>query len=401
MSTLSLALSAASGLLALAGQGQALAGWRSVRRFAAQPAAPAPRRALPPVTLLKPLYGDEPLLEQALDSVCGQDYPDFQVVFGVQDAADPAIAVVHRMQRRYPHIEIDLVIDATPHGSNRKVANLINMLPAAHHDLLVIADSDLHCAPDYLARIVAGFDEPGVGLVTTLYAGLAANDTLAARLGASAINHGFLPGALMSRDLGRQDCLGATMALRRETLAAVGGLQALVDHLADDNVLGQKVRALGLGIRIAATVPATTVPETTLPQLFRHELRWARTILSLVPLAFVLSSIQFPLFWAALAWVLSGNAWVGLLLPASWAVRALAARGIDRALGLVRQGLASPVPVLLLPLRDAFSIAVVLASYASDKVEWRGQMMHTRAPVPSEPDSSAETASARQGTVLS
>ncbi len=399
MSGLATALSAASSLLALAGMGQAASGWRSVRRFSREQHARPTQR--PPITLLKPLYGDEPLLEQALDSVCGQDYPDFQVVFGVQDVSDPAIAVVQLMQRRYPHIEIDLVIDATPHGSNRKVANLINMLPSAHHDLLVIADSDLHCAPDYLERIVAGFQDPKVGLVTTLYAGLAANASLPARLGASAINHGFLPGALMSRDLGRQDCLGATMALRRATLQAIGGFHALVDHLADDNVLGQKVRALGLTIRIATTVPATTVPETSLSALFRHELRWSRTILSLVPLEFALSSIQFPLFWALLAWGISGSAWVGLLVPACWATRALAARGIDRALGLVRAGLASPVPLLLLPLRDAMSMAIILASYASDKVEWRGQMMHTRPPPPLEPETTAETASARQGTVLS
>jgi ceramide glucosyltransferase len=392
-------LTAVPALLAVAGLGQALAGLRSVRRFAAETVVRPTQR--PPVTLLKPLYGDEPLLEQALDSVCGQDYPDFQVVFGVQDAGDPAIAVVRKLQRRYPHIEIDLVIDPTPHGSNRKVANLINMLPAAHHDLLVIADSDLHCAEDYLERIVAGFADPTVGLVTTLYAGLAANDTLAARLGAAAINHGFLPGALLSRDLGRQDCLGATMALRRSTLSAIGGFQALVDHLADDNVLGGRVRAMGLGIRIASTVPATTVPETTLSALFRHELRWSRTILSLVPVAFVASSIQFPLFWAMLAWVMSGNGWVGLLLPVSWAVRALVARGVDRALGLVREGRASAVPVLLLPLRDAMSMAILLASYASDKVEWRGQMMHTRQPSQVEPDPGAETRSAHQGTVLS
>jgi len=399
MSGLATALSAAACILALAGLGQAAAGWRSVRRFSREARhRPAQR---PPITLLKPLYGDEPLLEQALDSVCGQDYPDFQVVFGVQDPKDPAIAVVQRMQLRYPHIEIDLVVNATPHGSNRKVANLINMLPSAHHDLLVIADSDLHCAPDYLERIVAGFQDPMVGLVTTLYAGLAANTSLAARLGASAINHGFLPGALMSRDLGRQDCLGATMALRRSTLQAIGGFHALVDHLADDNVLGQKVRALGLTIRIATTVPATTVPETSLPALFRHELRWSRTILSLVPVEFALSSIQFPLFWALLAWAISGSAWVGLLVPASWTVRALAARGIDRALGLVRAGRASPVPLLLLPLRDVLSMAIILASYASDKVEWRGQMMHTRSPAPLEAETTAESDSARQGTVMS
>lgn len=383
-------------LLGVAGIGQALAGWRSVRRFAADPGLSV--GAQPPVTLLKPLYGDEPLLEAALQSVCGQDYPDFQVVFGVQDSNDPAIAVVRRMQAMFPHRDIDLVIDPTQHGLNRKVSNLINMAPSAMHDTIVIADSDLHCAPDYLSRVMAEFAAPGVGLVTTLYAGLAANDSLAARLGASAINHGFVPGALMSRDLGREDCLGATMALRRSTLVRIGGFVSLVNHLADDNLLGQKVRALGLQIRIASSVPATTVPEDRIGALFLHELRWSRTILSLVPIGFALSSIQYPLFWAALTWAISGSAWAMGLFAVVWIVRVLAARGIDRALGLTRLRQATPVAALLLPIRDILSIVIILASYASDKVEWRGQMMHTRVCEP-DPSKDSTRAPAPQGTV--
>ncbi len=394
-------VSLVAAFLAVAGIGQALAGVRSVRRFAKAP--PAPRQNLPPLTLLKPLYGDEPLLEAALSSVCDQDYPDFQIVFGVQDNNDAAIAVVRRMQSRYSHREIALVINPTQHGRNRKISNLINMFDSAHHDMIVIADSDLHCAPDYLNRIMAAFDDKQVGLVTTLYAGLAANTSLAARLGATAINHGFLPGALMSRDLGREDCLGATMALRRDTLAKIGGLRALVDHLADDNVLGQLVRQQGLRISIATTIPATTVPEARIKALYAHELRWSRTILSLVPVAFALSSIQFPLFWAAAAIALSGSGWATALFVVAWIARALTARIIDRALGLVARGLATPAPIMLLPLRDALSMAIILASYASDKVEWRGQMMHTRASAPTEPEISRHTepVSQPQGTVLS
>lgn len=399
-------LSGAAAMVALAGIGQAIAGLLSVRRFAGDP-GPAPSQArdrCTPVTLLKPLHGDEPLLEQALASVCAQDYPHFQIVFGVQSHADPAIAVVRRLQQRFAGRDIVLVIDPTQHGRNRKISNLINMLPSARHDLLLIADSDLHCRPDYLERVVAAFASPEIGLVTTLYAGLAANASLAARLGASAINHGFLPGALLSRDLARQDCLGATMALRRETLAAAGGLHALVDHLADDNVLGELVRRRGLRIRIAATVPATTVPESRLAPLFTHELRWSRTILSLVPVQFALSSIQFPLFWSALAIALSGAAWWSLLLfAATWLARARVAGAIDAALGLVAAGHASPAPALLLPLRDALSMAVLLASYASDKVEWRGQMMHTRPvePALAEPPHPITEVSQPQGTLTS
>jgi ceramide glucosyltransferase len=194
------------------------------------------------------------------------------------------------------------------------------------------------------------------------------------------------------------------MALRRETLLAIGGLPALADHIADDNVLGRLVRDRGLRIRIATTVPATTVPETRLPQLFSHELRWSRTILSLVPIAFAASSIQFPLFWALLAVMLSGSAaWACALFLICWILRAAVATSIDRSLGLVRDGRATPVPAWLLPLRDLLSITIILASYASDRVEWRGQMMHTRPTETSEPDLSRQSQQdlPPQGTVLS
>ncbi|CAH2600944.1 Glycosyltransferase [Rhodovastum atsumiense] len=361
--------------LAAAGVCQAAMGAFAAHRFAR---APSPSGHCPPITVLKPLYGDEPLLEDALASFCAQDYPCFQLVCGVQRANDPAIAVVERLRTRFPDCDITLVVDPTLHGENRKIGNLINMLPQARHDVLVISDSDVHAAPDALAAIAEAIDQPGTGLVTMLYAGLPANRSLAARLGATAITHSFLPGALLSRTLGRQDCFGAVMALRRETLAAIGGLQALVHHLADDNILGRLVRDQGLAVRLAPTICATTVPEATLPALFRHELRWARTILALVPAGFAASAIQYPVFWAALAVPLSGAAWWSLLgVALAWAGRAGAARILDMRLGLAESGLATSAPIWLLPLRDMLSVAVMLASTASDRVEWRGEVLHT------------------------
>ncbi len=365
---------AAAALVVCFGLVQGLFGLALVRRFRA--ATPAADAARPAISVLKPLHGAEPLLEQALETLCRQDYRRFQVVFGVQSPHDPAIAVVERLRARFPEVDIALVSDGRAHGRNHKVANLINMLPAARHDVLVIADSDVHAAPDYLARIADALAEPGVGLATTLYTGLPATATLVGRLGATAITHGFLPGALMARALGRQDCLGATMALTRRTLDAIGGLHALVHHLADDHVLGRLVRARGLRVKLAATIPATTVPEARIGALYRHELRWSRTILSLVPTGFAASVVQYPLFWALLTLGLSGvEEWATALLLATWATRALVGRGIDRSLGLVDNGFSSRTPVWLLPLRDIMSVAVVLASYAGDKVEWRGQVL--------------------------
>src|SRR5690242_2110118 len=217
-------------LLSGVGLAQATSGWLVVRRFmrsARRPELPSPA----PITVLKPLHGDEPLLEQALESVCIQDYEaPWQVVLGVSHPGDTALPVVRRLQSRFPAHDFAVVVNATIHGPNRKVGNLINMLPAAKHDVLVIADSDVHVAQDWLRQLAIALARPGVGLVTTIYTALPTSGVAA--LGALHINHYFLPGALLARSLGRQDCLGATMALRRETLARIGGFASLVDHLA-------------------------------------------------------------------------------------------------------------------------------------------------------------------------
>ena len=406
-------------ILAAAGVAQAVAGAVLVGRFA-DPISPLEprRREQPPITVLKPLHGAEPLLEQALASFCAQDYPAFQIVFGAQDAADPALAVVARLRARFPRCDIAVVLDPTRHGANGKVGNLINMLPSARYHILVIADSDLHVQPDYLTRIADTLAIRGTGLATTLYAGLPDSNRLMQQLGATQITHSFLPGAMLARAMGRQDCLGATMALSRDTLAEIGGFQTLLPHLADDQVLGRQVAALGLAVRLAPTVPATTVPETRFGDLWRHELRWARTIRALEPGPFAVSILQYPMFWGLLAILLSrGEVWSFAVFLLAWVGRALAATWVDRALepllvakpkpgerldtgprpqtvtrretrpddlrledgwklsDAATQGLAFPCPVWLLPLRDLMSVGVMVASFAGRRVEWRGEQL--------------------------
>ena len=240
--------------------------------------------------------------------------------------------------------------------------------------------------------------QPGVGLVTTVYTGVPAHplprplprgegegrlpppplagggcgEGALAALGAAQINHYFLPGALLARAMGRQDCLGATMMLRRETLERIGGFAALVDHLADDNVLGRLVQRLGLRVALAETIPSTTVPETTLRALWRHELRWARTIRALVPAPVrglgAAISARLGRAGRAARPVAQAGRWRWFVL--AWAIRAVAAHGIDRALAL-----ANRTPLWLLPLRELMSVAVMAASYAGRRVEWRGHTL--------------------------
>ena len=349
------------------------AGAIAVHRFASQ--TPRPALCRPAVTVMKPLCGDEPLLEEALASICDQAYPTFQIVFGVQDARDPALLVVERVQKRYPAHDIAVVTEAAFHGPNRKISNLINMFPSARHEILVFSDSDMHVGPDYLDRIVAALEMPQVGLVTTLCVGLPTAAGPAARLGATGISHSFLPGALLSRAFGREDCLGTTMALRRHTLERVGGLEALVRHLADDNVLASRVRQLGLRVELASTVPMTAVSERSLRSLWQHELRWARTIRALEPVLYVGSVLQFPLFWAAAAVAFSGgSAGPAVLFAAAWIGRATAAQCTDRALRQDSQA-SGAVPVWWLPFRDIMSVSQVAAGYLGTRVIWRGHVM--------------------------
>lgn len=359
----------AAGCAGLAGAGivQSASGYGLLRRK--QREATPKLATWPAITVLKPLCGDEALLEAALGSFCTQDYPEFQIVFGVQSAADPALVVVARLRHRFPKIAIDVVVDATRHGRNSKVGNLLNMFPFARHGVVVIADSDIHAPPDTLRSVAGALMAPGVGLVTTLYTGLPTTRAMAGVLGAAQINHSFLPGALMARSLGRQDCLGAIMALRRETLDAIGGLEALSDHLADDALLGQLVRQQGLTVALASVIPATTVPETRLSPLVSHELRWMRTVKSVAPIGFALGAMQYPLFWAVLMLGAKAEAPIAwFAFAAFWMARGLLATLIDRRLQTTDR-----LPICYLPIRDVLSVMIMVASYWSDRVAWRGQ----------------------------
>ncbi len=359
-------------LLAVLGLTQVGLGRLRLQRFLK--CSSQPLLVYPAVTILKPLHGDEPMLEEALASFCSQRYVPLQIIFGLQDPADPAISTIERLIARFPAVEIKLVVSEVSHGANRKISNLINMLPLARHDVLVVADSDMHVAPDYIRRVVETLSLTSVGLVTSLYVGKAAFPGVAGQLGAAHINHSFTPGALIGRLLGRRDCLGATMALRRQILEMVGGFEALVDHLADDAVLGRLINGIGLDVALAPTMPATTVAEKTGSDLFAHELRWARTIRCVAPIGFALSIIQYPFFWLTVAFLSSGGAaWsIGLTVMVCLLRQAIA-RQSDSILGARYR-----TPFWLLPVRDILSVLVMTASYTSTNVAWRGHTMTSK-----------------------
>ncbi len=273
-----------------------------------QGAADAPTLQAPPITVLKPLCGTEPETYECLRTFCDQDYPEFQIVFGLCAEDDPAVAIARRLQREFPHRDLQIAIDGRQHGSNRKVSNLVNMLPLARHDYLIVSDSDIRVRPDYLRRVVAPLLDDGVGIVTCPYRGIARKG-LWSLLGSMYINEWFMPSVRVAAFAGtRSFAFGATIAIRRQVLARIGGFASIADQLADDYRLGEMTRRIGLRTVLSEVEVETFVSETTLAELVRHELRWLRTIRALRPAGYRLSFITFGLPVTALQALLTGGA---------------------------------------------------------------------------------------------
>jgi ceramide glucosyltransferase len=329
-------------------------------------------RPRPPITVLKPLCGAEPGLYEHLRSFCRQDYPEFQIVFGVRDPGDPACAVVKRLAVEFPSLPIELVIDPRLHGSNLKISNLINMLPYARHDLMAMADSDAFVESDYLATVTAPLLDPKVGLVTCIYRGMP-TQKLWSRLGAMYINEWYVPSVLLAWLFGHQGYVsGQTICLRRDTLQTIGGLGALVDHLADDYRLGELVRGLGLRIVLSPYSVKGVHHEPSLPSLIRHELRWMRTIRVLRPASFRLIFLTFSLPLAALG--IAAAAAGSSLSAAAWALfgTTALARLVLHFVHRLGDHRAAISDLWLLPLRDLLICWVWCRSFFTSHVTWRG-----------------------------
>lgn len=321
------------------------------------------------ITLLKPLRGAEPDLGNKLASFCNQDYPGpVQMLFGVQDAQDPAVAVVERLIAERPDRNLQLLVCANPAGPNPKIATLIGLQGYIRNDVVVLADSDVRVESDYLARIVAQLAQPGVGLVTCLFRGVPVPG-LWARLASMAVDYRFLPDVLVGLAVRMaRPCFGSTIAMRRETLARIGGFEAFVRHLADDYAIGEAVRALGLRVAIPRWVIAHGCPEHSMAELWAHELRWGRTHRALSPLGYAGRVITNPLPLALLGAAVDGFGALGVAsVVAAIACRLVLQLQVDHTLGL------STSRWWLGPASDLLAFAVYIASFFVDVVSWRGR----------------------------
>lgn len=325
---------------------------------------------LPGVTILKPLKGlDIELLENLL-TFCQQDYPSFQIVFGVADADDPGVQVVRHLQAAYPTVRIDLVIDGRVYGSNYKISNLHNMYRAAAHDIIVIADSDIRVSPDYLRRLVTQLHDPQVGVVTCLYRAVNTGG-LPTLIESLFINTDFAPMVLLARVVEKPSyAFGATMALRRKTLDEIGGFLPLANYLADDYQLGYRVSERGYQLALSDLVVETVLEVGSWRRLFDHQLRWARTYRSCRPAGYFGSIFTHGTLWATLNMLVNHfSARACLVAALVYAVR------IATASTIANRCIKAPLSfgeALLVPLKDLLVSCVWALCFLGDTVRWSG-----------------------------
>jgi len=322
----------------------------------------------PPVTVLKPLKGSGLELFANLETFCRQDYPTHQIVFGVADADDPAVEIVRRLSRAFPDRDLVLSIGARD-APNGKIGTLMQMMEHAAHDVLVLSDADIRVAPDYLRTMVRPLQRPEVGLSTCLYRGRGTFG-LSTVLESLFINTDFVPMVLIGDWIGIRTAHGASIAIKREALDAGGGFAAAADHLADDYVLGHRVAAAGYALAVLPHVVETILDAVTVRDVWRHQIRWARTYRAVQPLGWSLAITIQVTTWAALLCLATGGA-----PPAPrMLLAALGARVVALAVLMLQlRERETPLAFWLLPAKDLALSAIWLVSWCGRDVEWSGQ----------------------------
>ena len=337
----------------------------------ARPTPADSTRALPPVSILKPLKGTAPDIYESFRSHCLQDYPEYEVIFGVSDPNDPAVASVLQLQREFPDRAVHLVVCPNILGANVKVGNLHQLVQTARYQYLIVNDSDIRVEPDYLRRVMEPLTNERIGMVTCLYRGVAA-PTLGSRLEALGISTDFCAGALVARQIegGLRFGLGSTLAFRRADLERAGGFKSIVDFLADDYELGQRIAGLGLQVVLSEVVVETHLPAYNLRSFWAHQQRWSRGVRDSRAGGYIGLVTTYGLMWALLN-VIAAHAtlwsWgvLCLVLAQRLAVALAVGKSVLHDAHLLKQ-------LWLLPLRDLVAVAIWIASFAGHTVTWRG-----------------------------
>jgi ceramide glucosyltransferase len=319
----------------------------------------------PPVSILKPVRGLDAQFYEAIRSHAVQQYPEFELIFGTQDAADPALVEIERLRAEFPDLSIRVAHTAND-APNGKVGSLEVLARSARHEVLLVNDGDILVAPDYLERVVGLLADDHVGLVTCLYRARASS--VASQAEALGIATEFAPSVLVARLLSASGfALGATMAFRASDLKAIGGFAAIREYLADDYQLGARISSLGKRVALSDSVVDTNLGAGSWKDVWKHQVRWSRTIRVSRPGGYVGYLVTQATFWCLIATAL-GHWRIAL---AGGMVRLLAAGASMSALSF-----GNLAGVAVVPLRDLFGFAVWAAGIAGRQVEWRGLRFH-------------------------
>ena len=330
---------------------------------------------LPPVSILKPLKGADASTYSALRSHCLQDYGQYEILFGVNDESDEAVPLVHRLMAEFPRLDIRLIVCSQVFGTNRKVSNLIHLLRESRYAHVVVNDGDITVTPNYLRSVMSEFRNPETGMVTCLYRGKP-EGTLGSRLEALGIASDFIPGVLTANFLegSLRFGLGSTLAMSRAALDKIGGFTPVVDYLADDYQLGERISAAGFRVALADEIVETHVPPYSFAAFWQHQLRWARTMRVSRPAGYLGVGLTFGLPWSILLLLLAPQHWWSwLLLIAMLLIR------VAVALFVGQQVLGDAYVsrnIWVLPLRDLLGLAIWVWSFAGNEVTWRGETFH-------------------------
>ncbi|MGA2272148.1 MAG: bacteriohopanetetrol glucosamine biosynthesis glycosyltransferase HpnI [Bryobacteraceae bacterium] len=323
----------------------------------------------PPISILKPIHGCDPGFYACIRSHAAQDYPEFEILFGVSDPEDPAIADLENLQREFPNLPISITRVSTT-ARNAKAGVLAELARHARYDILLVNDGDIFVPPGYLDAVVAPLAAAETGLVTCLYR--AHGGSAATRMEALGIATDFVPSVLVARLLGVAEfALGSTMVFRAETLRAIGGFERIFDYLADDYQLGRHIHSLGLHIVFTDAVVETNLGAGSWLEVWRHQLRWARTIRVSRFFGYCGSIVTHATLWSLLA-LLAGVWWAAIpalalrIAAGAWiATKVLEDRNAARSSALI-------------PVRDLLGFAVWLAGLFGSTVEWRGLKLRLR-----------------------
>lgn len=331
--------------------------------------APLDTTCTPPVSILKAVKGLDAQAYENFASFCDQDYPEFEVLFGVADADDPVIPVIAQLRRAFPQRHIRHVVVPVC-GANRKASILHHLATLARYDVLVASDSDMRVTPDYLRHVVAPLADPRIGLVTCPYRGTQPV-TFTARLEALYMSVCFLPSMIVGRlFLGMRFALGSSVAVRRGDLDRIGGFAAVADYLADDYQIGERIAAAGLRVHLSTCVLASVLGATNFSDQWAREVRWARCIRISRPIEYPGLLLTFSTPLAALLLLLMGFA------PLAWLVLAISVV-LRWLVAWLVAGCVGDRPVrrwlIWLPIRDMLSALVWVFGAVGHRICWRGE----------------------------